>query len=85
MSKRQRGKKDAIWAGVYVTRGKAAKNDAFYWRFLEYGTKHMPAQPFAGPAAERARSTYRSDIAAEVKRQVLKQLEIRAKRQRAGK
>jgi HK97 gp10 family phage protein len=26
--------------------------DAFYWRFLEYGTVHMSARPFVRPAAE---------------------------------
>ena len=27
--------------------------DAFYWRFLEFGTKRMSAQPFIRPAADR--------------------------------
>lgn len=33
-------------------RGRDDPKDAFYWRFLEYGTKNMPAQPFIRPAAE---------------------------------
>lgn len=27
-------------------------NDPFYWRFLEFGTKHMAKRPFLKPAAE---------------------------------
>lgn len=26
--------------------------DAFYWRFLEYGTRYVAARPFVRPAAE---------------------------------
>lgn len=31
---------------------------AFYWKFLEYGTVKMPAQPFLRPAAEAERSDH---------------------------
>ena len=34
-------------------RGAKSKVDPFYWRFLEFGTKHMAARPFLQPAAER--------------------------------
>ncbi len=29
-----------------------ADRSVFYWRFLEYGTRHMAARPFFRPAAE---------------------------------
>ena len=28
------------------------EGDAYYWRFLEYGTVHMDAKPFIRPSAE---------------------------------
>jgi len=40
-------------AKVIVTKGNYVKNDAFYWRFLEYGTggkNPQPARPFVRPA-----------------------------------
>lgn len=48
-----------VWAGST----KGAKFDAFYWRFVEYGTAAsnkggaaQPARPFIGPAAESVRA-----------------------------
>lgn len=48
-----------VWAGST----KGAKLDAFYWRFVEYGTSSgkkgtpaQPARPFIGPAAEAVRA-----------------------------
>jgi HK97 gp10 family phage protein len=37
------------------TGGKAQKKnrDGFYWRFIEYGTKKMPARPFVAPTLEK--------------------------------
>ena len=40
-------------AKVVITKGIRAKNDAFYWRFVEYetgGKNPQPAQPFVRPA-----------------------------------
>lgn len=34
-------------------RGARSKNDPFYWRFLEFGTRKMAARPFLKPAAGR--------------------------------
>jgi HK97 gp10 family phage protein len=38
----------------YVTGGSSGNpgGDTFYWRFLEFGTQHMRAQPFLRPALE---------------------------------
>lgn len=44
-----------VWAGST----KGAKYDAFYWRFVEYGTSGktaQPARPFIRPAVEDARA-----------------------------
>lgn len=34
------------------------EGDAFYWRFLEYGTVKMTARPFVRPAAEEESNPY---------------------------
>lgn len=34
-------------------RGGKSPSDPFYWRFVEFGTKHMGARPFLQPAAQR--------------------------------
>lgn len=35
-----------------------SSREAFYWRFVEFGTKHMAARPFFRPAAEQERNTF---------------------------
>lgn len=86
VAKRQRGKKNRlIEAAVFITRGRTAKHDAFYWHMVEYGTQTAKARPFVGPAVERARAFYRENLDFELDRQLHKQLAIRAKRQRLGK
>jgi len=85
VSKKRRGTRDSIEASIYITKGNEAKHDAFYWHMVEYGTPTAAAKPFVGPATEAARATYKKDIGEEVGRQVVKQLEKRAKRQRLSK
>jgi HK97 gp10 family phage protein len=34
-----------------VNRGAKSPSDPFYWRFVEFGTRKMPAKPFLRPAA----------------------------------
>lgn len=41
----------------YETEGKA-----FYWRFIEFGTKFMPARPFVRPAFEATKIDVVNDI-----------------------
>lgn len=43
---------------VRVTHGNSAKFDAFYWRFPEYGTVNIPAQPFVQPAVTKMRPRF---------------------------
>lgn len=49
---RRRGKPDAPVSDVTITKGKG--QSAFYWRFVEHGTRNpgYPAQPFVVPAVE---------------------------------
>jgi HK97 gp10 family phage protein len=85
VSKRDRGSRDSIEASVHITKGREAKNDAFYWHMVEFGTEHSAPKPFIVPAIERAKASYRSDLSSEINRQVIKQLEKRAKKQRLQK
>lgn len=34
------------------------EKDAYYWKFVEYGTVHMNAQPFLRPAAQAEESNH---------------------------
>lgn len=36
--------------------------DAFYWRFLEYGTIHMPARPFVRQSVEEEAPQFESRL-----------------------
>ena len=61
------GEKKRLRRGVKARRRKSPpdkpvsvvyfQKDAYYWRFLEYGTVKMPAQPFVTPAKERHNAT----------------------------
>ncbi len=84
-SRRERGSKGEVLAAVYITKGKGAKADAFYWHMVEFGTRTSPARPFIGPAVERARAGYAEALKSEVGRQVIKQLEKRAAKQRGAR
>lgn len=43
------------FSDVVVETGKNAKYDAFYWRFVEYGTITQPARPYFQPAIDDTR------------------------------
>jgi HK97 gp10 family phage protein len=36
--------------------------DAYYWKFVEYGTVKMPARPFMRPAAMAEESQHKADL-----------------------
>jgi HK97 gp10 family phage protein len=58
-AKRRRGKPGQPVSDVIVESGKNAKNDGFYWRFIEYGTggpTPQPEQPFMRPAKDMIQS-----------------------------
>lgn len=49
-AKRRRMSFDWIQSDVIVEHGAGARNDAFYWRFHEYGTVNLPERPFFMPS-----------------------------------
>jgi len=53
-AKTRRGKRGYQKASVYYPTAGAGNDpkNAFYWRFLEFGTKHMPPIPFVSVAAD---------------------------------
>lgn len=54
-AKRRKSKPDQPVSDVIVESGKNAKNDGFYWFFVEYGTGGpvpQPEQPFLRPARD---------------------------------
>lgn len=54
-AKRRRSTPGRPISEVIVTQGPEVKNDAFYWRFVEYGTGgpvSQPEQPFLRPAKD---------------------------------
>ena len=55
--------------GRIVTR---YKDDPFYWRFLEFGTKHITARPFIAPALERKRTEAVKAMEAVLDKEILK-------------
>lgn len=53
--------------------GKVTKdysNDAWYWRFVEFGTRHIPARPFMRPAFEAKKEAAVEAIAAKLKQRI---------------
>ena len=78
-SRRERGERDVAVASVYITKGKAAKLDAWYWHFIEFGTVTQAARPFITPALVRLRATLGRELGEEIIRQVARQLRKKAK------
>lgn len=67
----RRGSEAAAFVGVRrltkkTLRKLGFKGDAFYWKFLEFGTSKQPAQPFLRPAFDS-----KKEKAVEVIKQVL--------------
>jgi len=48
------------------------QNDPFYWRFLEFGTKHIQAVPFITPALERKQREAINAMEAVLDKELLK-------------
>ncbi len=55
VSKRRRGKRHVSRADVIVREEgtRYNKKNAFYWRFIEYGTRFKSARPFLRPALDK--------------------------------
>lgn len=78
-SKRRRARDpDRPVSDVVVVTGKNQKNDGYYWRFVEYGTKDLPERPFFKPAIQWLRQNY----VAVYKEQFFKKLASKIKRDR---
>ncbi|TVO53162.1 HK97-gp10 family putative phage morphogenesis protein [Denitromonas halophila] len=60
-------KPGVVYARVGI-RGGAKKNDGtpYYWRMVEFGTKHQPAQPFMLPALETNAGAVLNTVTAEL-------------------
>lgn len=79
-AKRKRSKPERPVSEVRVEHGSNAKNDAFYWRFVEYGTRGKtghPEHPFIRPAADNARQNFKEILS----QQFGKKLEAALKRE----
>jgi HK97 gp10 family phage protein len=61
-------KGDDLRAFVFVERGTGAQYDAFYWRFLEYGTVKMGAKPFVRPGIDNSRGKVGDAMAAHIRK-----------------
>lgn len=49
-AKRRRSPPGQPVSDVIADQGKKARNDGFYWRFIEHGTQTLPERPFMRPA-----------------------------------
>jgi HK97 gp10 family phage protein len=67
---------DYPYSDVMVEHGRNAKNDAWYWRFVEYGTQDLPARPFIQPAIDGIRydipAIYRKEFANKLAKMLAK-------------
>ena len=81
-TKRRKGKPGKPVSEVIADTGQGAKNDGFYWYFVEYGTRDgRPEQPFMRPARDDVFSKldtvieqqFTKKLAAAIKRQMKRQ------------
>lgn len=59
-----------------------AKDDVFYWKFVEFGTVRMRARPFIVPTVEAERAPTLSTFREEVGKKVEEAIKRKAKRRR---
>jgi len=82
-TKRRKSPPTAPVSDVMVEHGNDAKSDAFYWRFVEFGTEGITGQaerPFIRPAAEAIRSDFTKILTEEFGKKLEKALAREAKR-----
>jgi HK97 gp10 family phage protein len=66
IAKREKSNPDYPRSSVYVRHGKTQKYDAFYWRFVEFGTKNGARErPFIRPARDAANASFKQDLVTE--------------------
>lgn len=73
---------DFPFSDVMVTHGRSVKNDAFYWRFVEYGTVDQPARPFLQPAVDNLRGQVSAIYTEQFMKKYARLLKRKAKRGR---
>ena len=82
-AKRKKSPPAAPTSEVRVEHGNDAKHDAFYWRFVEYGTEGKTGQaagPFIKPAAEKASANFNETLLKQFGQKLEKALAREAKR-----
>lgn len=70
-SKRIQGKYTRVRNKKKITAGANSRNDPYYWRWLEFGTKKMAARPFLRPAANKldeALSVFEKQVGPQIQR-----------------
>ena len=66
---------DDFRAFVFIERGHGAQYDAFYWRFLEYGTVKMSAKPYVRPGIDNSRGKVGDAMADHIRKRFDKAVE----------
>ncbi len=80
-SARTKARGDQANAAVHVTTGNEARHDAFYWFFVEFGTKNMSARPFIQPTLQEWRPKAPIAFGDEWWNQFEREMKKRAKKQ----
>lgn len=82
-TRRRRSPPLAPVSEVWVEHGGDARHDAFYWRFVEYGTSGktaQAAQPFIKPASEKARANFSENLKTQFAKKLEQALQREARR-----
>lgn len=80
-AKRRRSRPGKPVSEVRVEHGNDARHDAFYWRFLEYGTIKHEAVPFINPSIEYVRTNMVNIIREQFGKKLEKSLARERKKQ----
>jgi HK97 gp10 family phage protein len=81
IAKREKSPPDYPRSSVYVRHGKTQRYDAFYWRFVEYGTKTGGKErPFIRPARDAAKANFKQTLTEEFGKKLEKALAREAKK-----
>ena len=80
-SRRSRSHGSFIRAAIYITHGKRATRDAFYWHWLEFGSSDMLPKPFIQPTVEAWRGEVEAEWARQWWPQYEKEMAKRARKQ----
>jgi len=79
-TKRRRGRQGMVQSDVIITHGANARNDAFYWRFIEYGTLDQSEKPFIRPAIQEVNLNRNNILIQEFGKKLERQITSRARR-----